>query len=131
MTITIEHLNTKRAALQASLEQLVGQVNRVSGAIAVIDELLQEMRAIAQEKRKEAAELDRSFLDRRDVQALREQLDRDESTFDAVERSRPEMLPVLHEDEAPPAAPADRCTASFEAAVAPPQMLRTAPEGIA
>jgi hypothetical protein len=32
----------KRAALHASLEQLVGQVNRHSGAIAVLDELIAE-----------------------------------------------------------------------------------------
>ena len=40
--ITSEHLQSKRGALQASLEQLVGQVNRVNGAIAVIDEMLAE-----------------------------------------------------------------------------------------
>lgn len=38
----IKALQTKRAALISSQEQLVGQINRVGGAISVIDELIAE-----------------------------------------------------------------------------------------
>lgn len=43
-------LAEKRAALHASLEQHIGQVNRHNGAIAILDEL------IAEEAAREAAE---------------------------------------------------------------------------
>jgi hypothetical protein len=39
---TIEQLQAKRGALIANLEQIVGQANRLNGAVAVIDELLKE-----------------------------------------------------------------------------------------
>lgn len=45
-------LQTKRDHLHASLEQLVGQINRTNGAIAVLDELLKEE---AEKREREAA----------------------------------------------------------------------------
>lgn len=40
-----QHLEAKRGALEKSLEQLVGQINRVNGAIAVVDELIADQDA--------------------------------------------------------------------------------------
>lgn len=42
---TPEALTAKRAALSDHLVQFVGQVNRINGAIAVLDELLAEVAA--------------------------------------------------------------------------------------
>lgn len=83
-------LQGKRAALVANQEHLLGQINRVGGAIAVVDELLAEQ---AQEDAKETAE-----------PALNGCGDPD-CAYDTLEApdappTAPEMLPIVPEDAA-------------------------------
>lgn len=61
---TIETLQAKRAALVASQEQLIGQINRVGGAISVIDELVSEQQAAWEEEAREAEPISLGGIDR-------------------------------------------------------------------
>jgi hypothetical protein len=95
-------LTSKRADLQSNLEQLVGQINRTNGAIAVLDDLIREEgERLAQE-----AECDVAFhenvLDQMApaVLAPRGTGDSDEPLAAALSPPlAPEMLPVRYDAE--------------------------------
>ena len=42
---TLESLEAKRTSLRAQLEQHVGQINRINGAVALLDDLIAEQQA--------------------------------------------------------------------------------------
>jgi hypothetical protein len=43
MSITVESLQSKRSDLLTQSEQHIGQINRINGAIALLDDLILEM----------------------------------------------------------------------------------------
>jgi len=54
---TIESLEAKRASLHSHLEQHIGQINRINGAVSLLDDLIAEQQA-EDEARETAAETD-------------------------------------------------------------------------
>lgn len=98
----IDILTAKRAALQSSLEQIIGQANRVNGAIAVIDELLQEASLDPCPVSGKPCDCDVRCGSRCYPETTPKEetvLPNQPETFDAMTfRSQPEMPPVTQEE---------------------------------
>jgi hypothetical protein len=119
--LSLEQIRKKREALSASLEQLIGQVNRVSGAIAVVDELFAETRV--EEEMSALAEM-QARVDKKTAEIVAEM------------PVKPEMPKVIPEQTCPvsgevceciilcsPPVQLGRYTGEFERVSMPPQAI--------
>lgn len=120
--LSVSHLTTKRAILLQQLEQHVGHINRINGAVAQLDELLGEMASEAEQERDEDA-ADASWLGPETVEPIYCTPDGPEHCAVAPPCSScPQSMHAV--DTAPPLAPA----APSMTPPSPPEMFERASE---